>query len=123
MLESPSVRAACLIHHADGLADIRNVSMPLAITGQITYVGLSPHVSDFVKRELQNWAKFDREPMWNNVDVKTIIPVSIARGVSLGNAGTLLHSLTAASNADLSHTEFTRLDDRTIAVQSMGRAG
>jgi hypothetical protein len=86
LLEMPLVRVACLLHHADGLTDVRNISVPLAETGQLTYVGLSGHVSNFVQRELQTWAKFDRQPMWNNVDVVTIIPVSsFSRGVSIVN--------------------------------------
>lgn len=74
LLSMPLVRAACVIHHADGLTDVRDISVPLAITGQLTFVGLSGHVSNFVQRELQSWAKFDLQTMWNNVDVLTIIP-------------------------------------------------
>jgi hypothetical protein len=69
-----------VIHHADGLADVRDISVPLAITGQLTFIGLSGHVSNFVQRKLQTWAKFDLQTMWNNVDVLTIIPVSFFLG-------------------------------------------
>ncbi len=84
ILLSPTLHTICIIHHSgpDLYHKFKKHMEPLAKTGKLTLVVLGEHVNREVKRDIQEWAEKEEEGAWENLGVKTLLPVSAGPFVS-----------------------------------------
>jgi hypothetical protein len=75
---SSKVHVVCVVHHSGSelYHKHRKHWKPLAEQGRITLVTLGHHVAAEVIKDLEIWAENEESPVWENLPVEVLLPVS-----------------------------------------------